>query len=117
METAPFGIKVIVIEPSGFATDWAGSSMIIRDVPEAYAGTVDASNTRLRQNPDGPAGDPVRAAEILVPGGQAPRHSLPSAARRDRSRVVDSARRAALGRGPQAAHQCILVPGRWPGRG
>jgi hypothetical protein len=35
-------------------------------VPEAYAGTVGAVNTRLRQNPDGPAGDPVRAAEILV---------------------------------------------------
>jgi NAD(P)-dependent dehydrogenase (short-subunit alcohol dehydrogenase family) len=65
-ETAPFGVKVIVVEPSGFKTDWAGSSMIIRDVPEAYAGTVGAVNTRLRQNPDGPAGDPVRAAEILV---------------------------------------------------
>jgi NAD(P)-dependent dehydrogenase (short-subunit alcohol dehydrogenase family) len=65
-ETAPFGVKVIVIEPSGFRTDWAGSSMIIRDIPAAYAATVGAVNTRLRQNPDGPAGDPVRAAEILV---------------------------------------------------
>ena len=65
-ETAPFGVKVMVVEPSGFATDWAGSSMIIRDIPEAYAQTVGAVNTRLRQNPDGPAGDPVRAAEILV---------------------------------------------------
>jgi NAD(P)-dependent dehydrogenase (short-subunit alcohol dehydrogenase family) len=65
-ETAPFGVKVIVVEPSGFRTDWAGSSMIVRDIPEAYAGTVGAVNTRLRQNPDGPAGDPVRAAEILV---------------------------------------------------
>src|SRR5271163_3857376 len=50
-ETAPFGVKVLVVEPSGFATDWAGSSMIIRDVPEAYAGTVGAVNTGLRQNP------------------------------------------------------------------
>jgi len=65
-ETAPFGIRVVVVEPSGFKTDWAGSSMIIRDIPEAYAQTVGAVNTRLRQNPDGPAGDPVRAAEILV---------------------------------------------------
>jgi NAD(P)-dependent dehydrogenase (short-subunit alcohol dehydrogenase family) len=65
-ETAPFGIKVIVVEPSGFKTDWAGSSMIIRDIPEAYAPTVGAINTALRQNPDGPAGDPARAAEILV---------------------------------------------------
>ncbi len=65
-ETAPFGVRVIVVEPSGFRTDWAGSSMIIRDIPEAYAGTVGAINRRIRQNPAGPAGDPARAAEILV---------------------------------------------------
>jgi NAD(P)-dependent dehydrogenase (short-subunit alcohol dehydrogenase family) len=65
-ETAPFGVKVIVVEPSGFKTDWAGPSMTIHDIPEAYAGTVGAVNTQLRHNPDGPAGDPVRAAEILV---------------------------------------------------
>src|SRR5579864_6546455 len=66
VETAPFGVKVIVVEPSGFKTDWAGPSMTIHDIPEAYAGTVGAVNTQLRHNPDGPAGDPVRAAEILV---------------------------------------------------
>jgi NAD(P)-dependent dehydrogenase (short-subunit alcohol dehydrogenase family) len=65
-ELAPFGVKVIIVEPSGFKTDWAGSSMIVRDIPEAYAASVGAVNTRLRQNPSGPAGDPVRAAEILV---------------------------------------------------
>jgi NAD(P)-dependent dehydrogenase (short-subunit alcohol dehydrogenase family) len=65
-ETAPFGVRVIVVEPSGFKTDWAGSSMIIRDIPDAYAGTVGAINRRVRQNPAGPAGDPARAAEILV---------------------------------------------------
>jgi NAD(P)-dependent dehydrogenase (short-subunit alcohol dehydrogenase family) len=65
-ETAPFGVRVIVVEPSGFKTDWAGSSMIVRDIPEEYAATVGAMNTRVRRNPDGPAGDPVRAAEILV---------------------------------------------------
>ena len=65
-ETAPFGVKVIVVEPSSFKTDWAGSSMIVRDIPGAYAGTVGAINTRVRQNPAGPAGDPVRAAQILV---------------------------------------------------
>ena len=65
-ETAPFGVKVIVVEPSGFKTDWAGSSMVIHDIPKAYAQTVGAVNTRLRQSPGGPAGDPVRAAQILV---------------------------------------------------
>jgi len=65
-ETAPFGVRVMVVEPSGFQTDWAGSSMAVREVPEAYAATVGAMNTRMRQNPEGPPGDPVRAAEILV---------------------------------------------------
>jgi NAD(P)-dependent dehydrogenase (short-subunit alcohol dehydrogenase family) len=65
-ETAPFGVKVLVVEPSGFRTDWAGSSMTVHDIPDAYATTVGAMNTRARQSTDGPAGDPARAAEILV---------------------------------------------------
>ncbi|MFF2656286.1 SDR family NAD(P)-dependent oxidoreductase [Kitasatospora sp. NPDC058032] len=65
-ETAPFGVKVLVVEPSGFRTDWAGSSMTVHDVPEAYAQTVGAMNARMRQSGAGAAGDPVRAAEILV---------------------------------------------------
>ncbi len=65
-ETAPFGVKVMVVEPSGFRTDWAGSSMTVHDIPEAYAPTVGAMNSRVRQSADGPAGDPGRAAAILV---------------------------------------------------
>ncbi|MEV7187013.1 SDR family NAD(P)-dependent oxidoreductase [Kitasatospora sp. NPDC093102] len=65
-ETAPFGVRVLVVEPSGFRTDWAGASMVVHDVPEAYDETVGALNRRLRQGDDGAAGDPVRAAEILV---------------------------------------------------
>jgi NAD(P)-dependent dehydrogenase (short-subunit alcohol dehydrogenase family) len=66
VETAPFGVKVLVVEPSGFATDWAGSSMEVREVPEQYESTVGAMNSRMRQNTGGPAGDPARAAAILV---------------------------------------------------
>src|SRR6202012_2577851 len=66
VETAPFGIKVMVVEPSGFATDWAGSSMTVHDVPDGYEQTVGARNSRMRQNSSGPAGDPVRGAEIIV---------------------------------------------------
>ncbi len=65
-ETAPFGVRVLVVEPSGFRTDWAGSSMVVHDTPDAYAPTVGAMNTRIRQSTDGAAGDPLRAAEILV---------------------------------------------------
>src|SRR5690348_5091183 len=65
-ETAPFGIRVLVVEPSGFRTDWDGSSMTVHDVPAGFEQTVGAVNARLRQNAEGPAGDPRRAAEILV---------------------------------------------------
>jgi NAD(P)-dependent dehydrogenase (short-subunit alcohol dehydrogenase family) len=64
-ETAPFGIKVLVVEPSGFATDWAGSSMTVHEIPEIYSDTVGALD-RLRQAHAMAAGDPDRAAEILV---------------------------------------------------
>jgi NAD(P)-dependent dehydrogenase (short-subunit alcohol dehydrogenase family) len=66
IETAPFGVSVMVVEPSGFATDWAGSSMMVHDVPEGYEQTVGAMNSRMRQNSGGPAGDPERGAEIIV---------------------------------------------------
>jgi hypothetical protein len=59
-------MRSMVVEPSGFRTDWAGSSMTVRDVPDAYASTVGAMNTRMRQSTEGPAGDPARAAEIVV---------------------------------------------------
>jgi NAD(P)-dependent dehydrogenase (short-subunit alcohol dehydrogenase family) len=65
-ETAPFGVTIVVVEPSGFRTDWAGASMTVHDIPEAYVPTVGAMNDRVRQSTDGPAGDPTRAAEILV---------------------------------------------------
>ncbi|MEZ0052305.1 NAD(P)-dependent dehydrogenase (short-subunit alcohol dehydrogenase family) [Mycobacterium sp. MAA66] len=65
-ETGPFGVKVLVVEPSGFATDWAGSSMTVHDVPAAYAATVGALHNAMRGGDVKPAGDPERAASILV---------------------------------------------------
>ncbi|WP_430383526.1 SDR family NAD(P)-dependent oxidoreductase [Streptomyces sp. P10-4] len=78
-ETAPFGVRVMVVEPSGFATDWAGSSMTVHAIPDAYDETVGAMNRRVRQGTDGAAGDPRRAAEIIVRTvrrGQVPGHLL-----------------------------------------
>jgi NAD(P)-dependent dehydrogenase (short-subunit alcohol dehydrogenase family) len=66
VETAPFGIKVMVVEPSGFATDWAGSSMTVHAIPAHYDATIGEMDRRMRHSPSGPAGDPARAAEIVV---------------------------------------------------
>jgi NAD(P)-dependent dehydrogenase (short-subunit alcohol dehydrogenase family) len=66
VETATFGIRVIVVEPSGFATDWAGSSMTVHEIPAGYDATIGEMDRRMRRNPAGPAGDPERAAEIIV---------------------------------------------------
>lgn len=65
-EIAPFGIHTMVVEPSGFATDWAGSSMTIHPIPDDYDDTVGIMQRRVRTNPSGPAGDPARAAQIIV---------------------------------------------------
>jgi NAD(P)-dependent dehydrogenase (short-subunit alcohol dehydrogenase family) len=75
VETAPFGIKVMVVEPSGFRTDWAGLSMTIHTTPPEYEATVGAIS-RNRQSGTGPPGDPDRAAEIIV---QAARRAHPPA--------------------------------------
>ena len=66
VETAPFGVQVMVVEPSGFATDWAGSSMTIHDIPADYDATIGAIHRLMRASTSGPAGDPERGAEIIV---------------------------------------------------
>ncbi|MEU9411564.1 SDR family NAD(P)-dependent oxidoreductase [Streptomyces sp. NPDC048281] len=64
-ETAPFGIRCLVVEPGGFATDWAGPSMQIPEVAPEYDATVGAM-VRLIGGTATAAGDPRRAGEILV---------------------------------------------------
>ncbi|MET0901593.1 MAG: SDR family NAD(P)-dependent oxidoreductase, partial [Mycobacterium sp.] len=66
VETAPFGIRVMVVEPSGFATDWNGSSMTVHDFPAEYDSTIGDFNRRVRTSDAVAAGDPARAARIIV---------------------------------------------------
>lgn len=67
LEVAPLGIKVMLIEPSGFRTDWAGrsaneSTTLISD----YAATAGQARHNLRDNSGKQPGDPARAIEAIV---------------------------------------------------
>ncbi|GMK47443.1 short-chain dehydrogenase/reductase [Paenibacillus glycanilyticus] len=65
-EVKPFGVKVTIIEPGAFRTDWQGSSMVRAKVGEDYEQTVGAIN-KMREETDGKQpGDPARAAQIII---------------------------------------------------
>jgi NAD(P)-dependent dehydrogenase (short-subunit alcohol dehydrogenase family) len=65
-EVAPLGIQVTIVEPGGFATDWAGSSMTVHASKPDYEATVGATNRRLRGNPEAARGVPAKAAQVLL---------------------------------------------------
>jgi NAD(P)-dependent dehydrogenase (short-subunit alcohol dehydrogenase family) len=65
-EVAPFGVKVIIVEPGAFRTDWQGSSMTRHAVSADYEETVGAIH-RYRDEHDGrQPGDPARGAKAVV---------------------------------------------------
>ncbi|MCO5238321.1 MAG: oxidoreductase [Chitinophagaceae bacterium] len=66
-ETAPLGIKVTNVAPSGFRTDWAGRSA--KDSPvmiEDYAATAGANKDNVRGYSGKQKGDPKRAAKAII---------------------------------------------------
>ncbi|MCC9621107.1 SDR family NAD(P)-dependent oxidoreductase [Thalassospira sp. MA62] len=66
-ETAPLGIKVTIVEPSGFRTDWAGRSATAPKNPiDDYAPTAGRMRDILAADSGNQQGDPVRAAKILL---------------------------------------------------
>jgi NAD(P)-dependent dehydrogenase (short-subunit alcohol dehydrogenase family) len=79
-EVEPLGIKVIIVEPSGFRTDWAGrsaneSKQHIAD----YAATAGVWRKQARETSGKQPGDPVRAAQAIikaVESSKPPRHLL-----------------------------------------
>src|SRR5712691_3991612 len=65
-EVGPLGIKVTIVEPGGFRTDFAGSSTELREGRKEYDGTVGAA-VRFQRNYDGKQpGDPVKAAAVVI---------------------------------------------------
>jgi short-subunit dehydrogenase len=65
-EVAPLGIKVTLVEPSGFRTDWAGRSIIeSKTVIDDYAQTAGARRKATRDASGKQRGDPARAARAM----------------------------------------------------
>jgi NAD(P)-dependent dehydrogenase (short-subunit alcohol dehydrogenase family) len=65
-EVAPFGVKVVIVEPGAFRTDWQGSSMELHQVGPDYEETVGAINRYRQENNGNQPGDPVRAAKVII---------------------------------------------------
>jgi len=66
-EVEPLGIKVMIVEPSGFRTDWAGRSAdeSLQQIAD-YAATAGAWRAQVRAASGKQAGDPVRAAQAII---------------------------------------------------
>jgi len=65
-EVGPLGVKVTIVEPGGFRTDFAGSSTDLREGRPEYDATVGAT-VRFQRNYNGKQpGDPVKAAAAVL---------------------------------------------------
>lgn len=63
-EVATFGIKVTSIEPGGFRTDWAGSSMTFAEPIDDYKNVLQALKDYLQSIV--PLGNPSKAAQVII---------------------------------------------------
>ncbi|AXF11413.1 short-chain dehydrogenase/reductase [Paraburkholderia graminis] len=71
-EVRDFGIKVTVIEPGSMRTNWAGSSMTIPEISEAYQPVIGPVAERLRRSDGNQPGDPARIAQVLLDIAEVP---------------------------------------------
>jgi NAD(P)-dependent dehydrogenase (short-subunit alcohol dehydrogenase family) len=65
-EVRPLGIKVTIIEPGGFRTDFAGASTTIRSGRREYDSTVGAVAQFQHAYNGAQPGDPVKAADVIM---------------------------------------------------
>jgi NAD(P)-dependent dehydrogenase (short-subunit alcohol dehydrogenase family) len=67
IEVAPLGIKVLIVEPGPFRTDWAGRSLLeSKIVIDDYAQTAGERRRQTRERSGKQQGDPARAAEAII---------------------------------------------------
>lgn len=74
-EVAPFGIKVTIVEPGPFRTDFRNRSLRAAPVHDAYRDTMAGFRESIRAGDGKQPGDPARAAMLvwdMVESGSAP---------------------------------------------
>jgi NAD(P)-dependent dehydrogenase (short-subunit alcohol dehydrogenase family) len=94
-EVAPFGVRVTIIEPGAFRTDWQGTSMEMAPVSADYEPSVGRMHKRRQAMAGNEPGDPARAAAIILDlAGQddPPRRLLLGAAALDLAQSTSQAR-------------------------
>ena len=65
-EVAPFSVRVIIVEPGAFRTDWATRSMKESDTPISDYADVAARKDLIKQFADHLPGDPRKVAEAVL---------------------------------------------------
>jgi NAD(P)-dependent dehydrogenase (short-subunit alcohol dehydrogenase family) len=96
-EVAPLGIRVTSVEPGGFRTDWAGSSMSYAPAIEGYESTVGFVAEFLKGDKFIPMGDPDKAAKVIIDLSahpQPPVHLVLGSEAADMLKYVDAMRKA-----------------------
>ena len=65
-EVAGFGVKVIIVEPGAFRTEWMGSSMTMHEPGPDYRDALGSMHEMRRNSNGSQPGDPARAARIII---------------------------------------------------
>jgi len=65
-EIGPLGLKLTLVEPGGFRTDWAGASMAYAKSMAAYAPVMDAIRCYMEKHSGQQPGDPLKAARVIL---------------------------------------------------
>ena len=67
LEVAPLGIKVTIVEPGPFRTDWAGRSLLeSKENIADYDATAGQRRRQSRERSGKQVGDPVRGAQAII---------------------------------------------------
>ena len=113
-EVAPFGVRVLIVEPGSFRTDLLGRSLRAAGPMEEYASTVGATRAYIEDQDGRQPGDPTKAAEAIIDALDAdepPLRLVLGADAVEAIRAKDDALRAELARWERVARATAFDPG------